>query len=209
MSTEYDTLLISPSFRKTELNLETLDSNRALNFKDLTGKVFNDWTVLELNKVYTTNTNKKKLYYKCRCICGCVRNVRGESIVSGLSKGCGCRSFKKLHGRKKDDEELILSRYKSIYARYRNEAKRRNLDFSMEFDEYYKLATKPCYYCGKFSNKQKVKYGIEIKFNGIDRVDNTKGYSSDNIVSCCKSCNTKKLAVTPEIVRKVYEFLFK
>lgn len=28
--------------------------------------------------------------------------------------------------------------------------------------------------------------------NGLDRIDNTKGYTIDNIVSCCKSCNMMK-----------------
>ena len=31
-----------------------------------------------------------------------------------------------------------------------------------------------------------------LKCNGVDRVDNTKGYSVDNSVPCCKFCNTAK-----------------
>jgi hypothetical protein len=35
------------------------------------------------------------------------------------------------------------------------------------------------------------KYGVYI-YNGIDRVDNTRGYSIDNCVACCKQCNWAK-----------------
>jgi hypothetical protein len=34
--------------------------------------------------------------------------------------------------------------------------------------------------------------------NGIDRVDNTKGYSVDNCVPCCRRCNVAKADMTPD-----------
>jgi len=39
----------------------------------------------------------------------------------------------------------------------------------------------PCYYCGD-----------NIETIGLDRLNNTKGYSLDNIVSCCTPCNMMK-----------------
>lgn len=40
------------------------------------------------------------------------------------------------------------------------------------------------------------KYGrltvLDITDNGIDRVDNSKGYTSDNCVPCCWACNNAK-----------------
>jgi hypothetical protein len=41
-----------------------------------------------------------------------------------------------------------------------------------------------CYLCGKEEN--------ETHKNGIDRFDNTKGYTEENIRSCCVSCNYMK-----------------
>ena len=38
----------------------------------------------------------------------------------------------------------------------------------------------PCFYCNLLP---------ENRLNGIDRMDNTKGYSVNNCVSCCKNCN--------------------
>lgn len=47
------------------------------------------------------------------------------------------------------------------------------------------LVTSACYYCN--TNVSKVS-GL----NGIDRMDNAKGYSISNCVSCCKVCNFVK-----------------
>ena len=38
----------------------------------------------------------------------------------------------------------------------------------------------------------KIRSGIPITYNGIDRIDSTKGYFNDNVVSCCKVCNRAK-----------------
>ena len=46
--------------------------------------------------------------------------------------------------------------------------------------EFEEIISQPCAYCG------------EIGENGIDRVNNKKGYTKDNCVSCCKVCNMMK-----------------
>jgi hypothetical protein len=46
--------------------------------------------------------------------------------------------------------------------------------------EFKNITSKSCYYCGKEGP------------NGIDRVDNTVGYTKENCVSCCKHCNYVK-----------------
>ncbi|NBO23189.1 hypothetical protein EBU94_07630 [bacterium] len=48
---------------------------------------------------------------------------------------------------------------------------------------------KDCYYCSTPpSNTAKQNYR-SLTYNGIDRVDNSKGYQDDNIVPCCGECN--------------------
>lgn len=64
-------------------------------------------------------------------------------------------------------------------------ARRRGIDFQLTLDEYIYSISFPCYYCnGEFG---KVNYGI-----GLDRVDNSKGYLLNNVLSCCKQCNSLK-----------------
>ena len=43
-------------------------------------------------------------------------------------------------------------------------------------------------------------------YNGIDRVDNSKGYTLNNILVCCYDCNTKKGAITKEMIYKLYNW---
>jgi len=68
------------------------------------------------------------------------------------------------------------------YNRYKQGAKRRNHIFKLSLFDFTTLIVQPCYYCDR-------KDGI---YNGIDRVNNTKGYVNNNCVSCCKKCNFMK-----------------
>lgn len=45
-------------------------------------------------------------------------------------------------------------------------------------------------------------------YNGVDRVDNEKGYTKENCVPSCGSCNFKKKAIPIAMVKKIYEFIF-
>jgi hypothetical protein len=37
-----------------------------------------------------------------------------------------------------------------------------------------------------------------VLYNGIDRIDSDKGYTSNNTVSCCKTCNFAKNELTTQ-----------
>jgi very-short-patch-repair endonuclease len=56
------------------------------NVKDLTGQMFDRWTVLEFAGISTD----RRALWKCECSCGTVRNVIGKSLRSEKSKSCGC-----------------------------------------------------------------------------------------------------------------------
>jgi hypothetical protein len=53
-------------------------------------------------------------------------------------------------------------------------------------EQFEPIIKQNCYYCGIMQEKG---------FNGIDRMDSTKGYEIDNCVSCCTDCNMMKGAV--------------
>lgn len=65
---------------------------------------------------------------------------------------------------------------------YKNNAKRRNIDYNITIQDVAELWQKPCSYCGS-----------EIETVGIDRKDSSLGYNKDNIVSCCGRCNEMKM----------------
>ena len=52
---------------------------------NLAGRRFGRWTVIELAE--TVNRTRR---WSCRCDCGSVRIVHGQSLVSGRSQSCGC-----------------------------------------------------------------------------------------------------------------------
>lgn len=70
------------------------------------------------------------------------------------------------------------------YAFSTNRAKRQNKEFSISFNDYEHLMDKPCYYCNTSLNGE---YGV-----GLDRIDNSKGYSLENVLPCCGNCNKIK-----------------
>jgi len=50
------------------------------------------------------------------------------------------------------------------------------------------LVTDLCFYC----------HAVPLPFNGIDRVDNTRGYEYGNVVTACWWCNRAKGTQTRE-----------
>jgi hypothetical protein len=65
----------------------------------------------------------------------------------------------------------------------------RNKSWAIPPDEYAKLASMGCSYCGGPTGG-----GI-----GLDRLDNKKGYEVDNVTPCCPDCNMlRRNKLTPE-----------
>lgn len=79
------------------------------------------------------------------------------------------------------------------YFASRSNAKRRNLEWTLDLNGYLALISLPCHYCGG----QLCKSGV-----GLDRLDNQKGYCLTNVVPCCGICNVWRADhFTPEEVK--------
>lgn len=65
---------------------------------------------------------------------------------------------------------------------YKESARKKGLVFELG-DVFHEMVKSPCYYCGIIQEKG---------FNGIDRLDCTKGYTRENTVPCCEMCNFMK-----------------
>jgi 5-methylcytosine-specific restriction endonuclease McrA len=87
-----------------------------------------------------------------------------------------------------------------IYTQYKSKCRRRGLTFNLDKDYFIKLLKDNCAYCGNPpSNVLKAsEYTGTALYNGIDRVDNSRGYEIDNVVACCETCNRAKLKMTKE-----------
>ena len=53
---------------------------------------------------------------------------------------------------------------------------------------------KSCYYCGKLNSSFKRDRSSKfiLYYNGLDRIDSSKGYTNENTVPACKKCNIAK-----------------
>lgn len=70
----------------------------------------------------------------------------------------------------------------------------RNISWEIEdLSLVSKMLVKPCNYCGGIFSKYKInRKKDQVIYNGIDRIDSSKGYKEENIVTCCKYCNNMK-----------------
>lgn len=103
----------------------------------------------------------------------------------------------------------------------KNNAFSRNLEFNLSIEEVKLLNKQNCFYCDCYPNQkislkscQNKHYSQEAishslyTYNGIDRIDSTKGYFLENCVACCGKCNWLKNSLNEkefiEIINKIY-----
>lgn len=103
------------------------------------------------------------------------------------------------------------SHVNTIYRHYERAAKDRNLSFEISKEDFRSLIEKECFYCGKEPEIHYTSKNLrgKYKWNGVDRVDNTKGYSLSNCVPCCKQCNFSKRDLKQEEFLKWIEAVYK
>jgi hypothetical protein len=70
------------------------------------------------------------------------------------------------------------------YSGYIDAANKRNISFELAEESFHLKIKEDCYLCGK--------KGSTTHQNGIDRIDNTQGYTEENTRGCCASCNFMK-----------------
>ena len=91
-------------------------------------------------------------------------------------------------------EEYWGGSFLSLLKKYKAHAEERDLVWSLTNKQFEDLTKQSCYYCGTAPSN--IWNGIRGQhgwvFNGVDRVDNTKGYLPENCVPCCKYCNHMK-----------------
>jgi len=155
---------------------------------DLTGKNFNRLTVIKRSY---PNTKQGHPRWLCKCDCGIEKVINGTDLRIGKTQSCGCLqreivSKKRLKPR--------LSNMRVTISNYKAGAERRGLEWDLTEEQFKEITQKDCYYCGTKPNNRienKGSNGAYI-YNGIDRVNNNKGYTIENSVPCCYTCNRRK-----------------
>jgi hypothetical protein len=156
-----------------------------------------------------THIPSKSVLYKCLCnLCGRYFERNSKSLLRKTHKweqNCGCAGRPK--SRLPGDQAII----NKLVGHYASNAKKRNLIFLLTNEYCLDLFKRDCFYCG-VEPKQKFTHKTcrgEFIYNGIDRVDNSQGYTPSNCVACCSTCNYKKSNMNGgeflEWISKVYD----
>lgn len=221
--------------------LVAYSKNRA-RYDNISGNKYNSLTAIK--KIPSDGGQVKWLF---KCDCGVLRKVRVGSVVSGLTKSCGCivksprekktigKKFGMLTAIKPVDSYTgkngksyqnrvkwlfdcecgtqfigVLSFIKKqkmascgcahsatqlgaeniMFKSYQIGAKKRNLDFTLEFSDFQALVNTNCFYCDTPPKERDYSYKVfKPKLNGIDRKNNDLGYTKENSLPCCTECN--------------------
>jgi len=154
--------------------------------------------LIVLDSLPSTNfgtSGYKKRTWLCKCDCGNLTKASTGDLTGYHKKSCGCLTATR------SVQNSIKSRYKiakqdagyrSVFSSYKQNARARKLNFNVDFDYAVNIMKSNCHYCGIEPSNTYMKSYYNVKYNGIDRVDNSRGYENDNVVSCCKMCNIAK-----------------
>lgn len=136
-----------------------------------------------------------------RCLCGCGNEVSvvGYSLRRGDTQSCGCLQKEMVGNRNRLPESIAA--FNKLFNDMMYQAKLRGYDWDLTKEQVYELTSQVCFYCGKEPCQVK-KYGSRYNgdyiYNGLDRVDNDKGYTIENVVPCCGQCNRAKTDMTED-----------
>jgi hypothetical protein len=171
------------------------------NFIDLVGHKYSRLTVIEQRESDKRGGSR----WLCQCDCGKTLVVSSHNLRSGNTKSCGCLW-----------KDIVLlpegeSAFNQLYNRIKQDV--RGHEFDLTKEQVRALIEQPCHYCGlPPSQKMKVDthgYNGGIVYNGIDRLDSTRGYVTGNVVPCCKYCNWAKndrsVAEFRDWIKRVYD----
>ena len=164
---------------------------------------------------FTKKVGRTEYFYSCRCDCGTVKDIRlGCLTPTGTTVSCGCVS------REKNKERWTGNTFRRlkpgeanrnwVFKRYQLDAIAKNKEFLLTREQFTALTSQPCFYCDSEPQAKALNafsHGAYI-YNGIDRADNSLGYTIDNCVPACRVCNSLKNGITRDMVYRLYRRLF-
>lgn len=149
-------------------------------YENIIGNVYGK---IKVNYLHSETKYKESIKRKYMCSCNNCRKQYIYSVNVIKRKGfIGCRC----------SDNISTKKY--VFSNYKRNACKKNRSFYITFEQFVYLCEKECYYCGSNPSNfldRKDLHG-NWKYNGIDRIDNERGYDIDNVVSCCKQCNMMK-----------------
>lgn len=169
--------------------------------KDETGKRYGRWAVIG-----RAESKDLSASWLCRCDCGNEGIVRGWQLRSGTSQSCGCLRIERLIAA--TTKPYGTSARNRAIAQTKANARKRGYEWCIDDPEAIQLMEQNCFYCGATPKQVCKGRNGNFTYNGLDRKDNGKGYTLENVVPCCIACNEAKRTKTVDefldLVRRVY-----
>lgn len=164
--------------------LRAKNTKRPHNWVDLSGRIFGNLKVIRFDKVVNTNS-----YWIAECSCGNVVSIRGGHLTKSKVKSCRCRSgnykhYLAINGHRTPEYQMWMGAKKR--------AREKGLVFSISpFDI---VIPKNCPLLNLVLRRGK---GILKDCSpSLDRLDNEKGYTKENIWVISHKANRIKGALS-------------
>lgn len=172
--------------------------------EDLLGKKFNRLLVIAPAEPVGV---RRRSAWLCQCDCGTQKIVKSDELKSGDTKSCGCWNQEQRSARA---QNLYSGNIK--YTPRETSARRvwRNrYNDGISFEDFLTISQQNCFYCGGAPNNicnnakedskssEYARKNGDFVYNGLDRIDNSKPHTKDNVVPSCKWCNYAKRERSP------------
>jgi hypothetical protein len=158
-------------------NFETITKNPCYYCGIIQERGFNGIDRMKSNEAYILEN-----CVSCCKMCNHIKNTLSTDVF--IKKVEHIVTFQENNPEGKLYPELFTNYNNANFTSYKNSANKRKIHFEI-CEQYFNIITQvACYICGKIST-----FG---HINGIDRYDNTQGYSQENCKPCCGGCNFMK-----------------
>lgn len=180
-----------PRERMRQLNKKLPRGVERANAKDLTGQRFGRLVAISP----TEERIGGRIIWLCQCDCGIEAKASSHNLLAGQTRSCGClrkECMSKLGQANRIPFGKAMMHV--LLGRYQRQAERRELAWDLTEEDFKKLTGSDCHYCGIGPRQiwaSSDAHG-EYIYNGLDRINNNKGYMLGNVVPCCWECNQSK-----------------
>jgi hypothetical protein len=182
---------------------------KSRQFRDLTGRTYGKLTVMA--REIRTDTDCKQASWRCRCVCSNEKVVISYNLRKSSNPSCGCDLIERLskastkHGESgRAGKYRATNRYR-MRASAKNRAKNRSLEFDLTLEDI--IIPEYCPVLGIKLDLQASK--MQNNSPSLDRVDNSRGYTADNIAVISNRANRLKCDATAEELQKVVDWMRK
>ena len=162
---------------------------------ELAGKRFGKLTVVK----EAAKSRNRNVQWETLCDCGKTHIATSSNLNGGHVSSCGCAGA----GAGADTRERFPKSLKYVFGRYRSNCKAKGREFALSFEDVAILVSSPCFYFGTeaiwtptggdlFSSD--LTPDTVGNWNGIDRIDNARGYTHGNVLPCSWIANLLRVS---------------